>query len=242
MQERSLPSTGDNDPLLPEFTPEKGPALDPEKGDKPEGKDENKDGDDAKPQADESGAKEKESKDDGRENSADDKSSCAPATASGDDDEPQKSGAKPSADDGDDEKPEQPKKTATKPSTRADGDESPEADESTDGKEADGDEKPAGKLPNITPKKPEPPKIKFKPLNDDLRDQIRDTIVNERRQKLLKELTAKIDKALRDVGLSLATSSEIKLTDPSPEQLERIQRRSEDELRKIASTFDVKFN
>jgi hypothetical protein len=241
MQERSLPPTGDNDPLLPEFAPEKGPALDSEKGDEPEGNDENKDSGDAEPPADESGAKGEKSRDEGQGNSPEDKSSCAPASASGDDDEPQKPDAKPSAADGGDAKPKQPKKTATA-AAKDDGDEKPGAEESSDGKESDGDEKPAGKEPQVTPKKPEPPKIKFKPLNDELRERIRDTIVNERRQKLLKELTAKAVKALQDVGLSLATSAEIKLTDPDPEQLERIQRRSEDELRKIASTLDVKFN
>ncbi|MGE5194595.1 MAG: hypothetical protein ACM3U2_19050 [Deltaproteobacteria bacterium] len=96
--------------------------------------------------------------------------------------------------------------------------------------------------PKIDPKKKfQPPKIKYKPLDDNLREQIRDSVVNDRRKMLLKELTAKAVKALQDVGLSFATSPDIKLNDPNPAQVKEIERRSEEELLKIADRLGMKF-
>jgi hypothetical protein len=238
MQERDLPPLDDNDPLLPEFTPEKGPALESEKGDKSEDQDEQEDGDKDRPPAGKpDGENGDKPKDKEKGDASRDESSCSPASASSDDDEPQKPAEKPAADASEEEKTEKPKKSVQEPAATDDGDDKPDAAEASDEKKPADEGKSPGKKPKITPKEP-----KYKPLNDELKNRIRDTIVNERRQKLLKELTARAVKALQDVGLSLATSSEIKLTDPNPEQLEKIQRRSEDELRKIASNLDIKFD
>src|SRR5262249_55277690 len=85
MQERDLPPLDDNDPLLPEFAPEKGPALESEKGDKPEARDEQEDGEKAGPD----GEKGDQPKDKGKGDASRDESSCSPASLSLDDDEPQ---------------------------------------------------------------------------------------------------------------------------------------------------------
>src|SRR5262249_14370580 len=84
-------------------------------------------------------------------------------------------------------------------------------------------------------------KKKYKPLDDNLREQIRDSVINERRKKFLQVEKDKAVEAFRDLGLRFSTSPDVKLTDPKPEELKVIQQRSEEELRRIAGILGMKF-
>ncbi|HLJ10931.1 MAG TPA: hypothetical protein VKU82_07065 [Planctomycetaceae bacterium] len=113
-----------------------------------------------------------------------------------------------------------------------DGEKSPQADENAS----------APTSGASAPPKAETPKTRYKPLDDELRDVIRDKMVEQRVVKVVQEQSRKIVDAMRDVGLKFAvSSSEIKLTDPSAEQLETLNLRSEEELKKIAETFGATF-
>ncbi len=106
----------------------------------------------------------------------------------------------------------------------------------------DADSEEAGASgPKIRGKKKEPLKIKYKPLDDALREQIRDSVINDRRKKLLQTQTNKAVEALRDLGLKFSTSKEIKLSDPNPAELKTIESRSKAGLHEIADSLGMKF-
>ncbi len=234
MHEFEAPPRDESEPIDPEFAPEKGPALDSEEGAKPQSK---------RPEPKE----EAEPKDDGKDKSpgSEKGSECAPAVA-GDDTEAARPDEPAAPKDGENEgepKTEQSKKPAAAEKDSADA---KDADaEKDEGKKvaneaADGD-MDAGKPPVVNPKKFQPPKIKYKPLDDKLREDIRDSIVSDRRKKLLKDQAAKAVKAFQGVGLKFATSPDIKLVEPDPVQVKEIERRSEEELLKIADSLGMKF-
>jgi hypothetical protein len=150
------------------------------------------------------------------------KSDCG-AAASDDD-------AKPQTKD-DTDKPD-----AAKPPAKEQGDE--DAASTTGDKEVKSDEPAAG----TGKKKREPSRIKYKPLDDSLRDNIREKVLQERREKIMKEESDRAFEAMRDAGARLSTSPDIKLTEPNAEQLKMIERRSEEELRKIADSLGMKFD
>jgi hypothetical protein len=241
MYEFEAPARGESEPIDPEFAPEKGPALGPEEGakppaDKPESKDETdkkEAGKDKTPDA----------KPDSRKDSE-----CLPAVVSDDEEVPKPEETAAGNDEKKDGEPAA--KESKKPA--ADRDEKDAAgakdgDTKKDGEDKNestgDDDQSADGPPKITPKdRFQPPKIRYKPLDDDLREQIRDSIVSDRRKKLLKDQAAKAVEAVREVGYSFSTSSDIKLSDPDPAQLKEIERRSEDKLRQIADNLGMKFN
>jgi hypothetical protein len=223
-------------PIRPAAVAAPGPALDPdatppESSNKPEAKSDSP----------------------AKDGAAEKKSDCVPGAA--DDEEP--------ANKGDAATPAPPKKPGVKPEIKEDLSpaagstkpiEKPDATEAGNGKKEEGEKADATpaeeeEKPVIDPLKggrknsfqPPQTRIKYKPLDDNLRDQIRDSVINDRRKKLLQEQTAKAVKILQDVGLKFATSASIKLTDPDPVQLKEIDRKSEEELRKVADSLGMRF-
>lgn len=120
---------------------------------------------------------------------------------------------------------------------------SKDADDKEEGsQEMEEDAAPQG--PSLNPGKASPhkvPKIKYKTLDDDLREVIRESIFQERAHKAMKDLVARTRDAMSKVAAGFAVSSEVKLTDPDAKQLEKLQGLAEAELRKIAETFGLKF-
>jgi hypothetical protein len=166
----------------------------------------------------------------------DDVSKDAPA-------ESDKPAAKPPADDAaETDKADEKASAAAKPPEKESGTEPAKepGDDSAKEKEAD----TALDGPILSPGKAKPhetPKIKFKPLDDDLRDKIRESIIQERARKMMKDQVANAREAMSDVAANFAVSTEVKLTDPDAKQLVELQRRAKDELRKIADKFNMKF-
>lgn len=232
----------DTSPINPEFVPEsvkepEDPAVDGDAGDKPEEKSKES-GDKSKKKADEPKDKSSEKApecgpgldDDAKPADKTDK----PASKSDSDDPLIKSAGKKGdkdaekKDDASDEDKPAPKPPVEKPS---------DEDEPA-GKESPDDEKPA-KTGDKKPKTPPPPKIKYKPLTDELREIIRESLLRERTLKLMRDEAAKVREAMFNVGLQF--SDKYKLTDPKPDELKILISQSEEELRKIAGTFAVKF-
>jgi hypothetical protein len=242
LYEFEAPAPDETAPIDPEFAPEKGPALDsdapkskpqdqpketPEKAnDASEPSDE-----DAKPQAkdgdDASGNEGKAPSTKGSDCSsvADENEETKPAAKAGSE-KPTGERAKKKEAGG-----RQAARTAGDSEYTPDPPPLPEGD----------DEKAGAEGPKISGRK-EPPKIKYKPLDDNLREQIRDSVLNDRRQKLLQAETNKAVEAVRDLGLKLSTSPDVKLSDPNPEEVKTIERRSEEGLRKIAADLGMKFS
>jgi hypothetical protein len=116
----------------------------------------------------------------------------------------------------------------------------PPAEEESDEQPATEDKTPpfgAGK----PPRKPAVRPLKFKPLNDELRDLIRESIVHERTLARMKEVASKAADALRDVGLELAQQKEFDISRGKPEDLARLADRSREKLQEIAEKFAAKF-
>lgn len=264
LQQIDAAPPGETDPIEPEFAPEKGPSLEsdsPEKSPGAAAKSEEKQTDPgkegAKPPADgepdAKGAKPDESqgapKDTGTgetpaEKGPDQGPDCAPPSAADD-----AEGSPDASKDGGDQAGEKPQESsADSPATTAQDKDSNDKDTASkesqekakeDEAAAESDDKPiiGGK-----PKKAaEPPKISYKPLDDELREIVREKVIRERTLKALKAETTSAVEAMRTVGLRFATSTEMKLTDPGPEELKALDRESEQELRKIADHLGLKF-
>jgi hypothetical protein len=106
----------------------------------------------------------------------------------------------------------------------------------------DMDEAPA--LPRIGGKKPAPPArpLKFKPLDDDLKNVIRESIIQDRVGKLMQDEIARAQEAMQRVGEKFAVSEDLNhLSDPTPKQLDELEHRSETELRKVGESVGMKF-
>lgn len=130
-----------------------------------------------------------------------------------------------------------------------------EADVSSDEKKPDGrapaaDEKseepavpeksdPAGN--GAAPRKPPVRQLKFKSLDDELREVIRESIVHERTLARMKDVSSKAADALRDVGLHFAQQNEFDFTRGRPDDIARLADRSREELQAIAAKFGAKF-
>lgn len=250
LQERDLSSRDESEPINPDFAPEKGPKLD---GDKTEPEDETPDEPGDKPKKPDADAKKPESSEKpDKKDEANKEEKCLPTAEDNDDEKPsEKSTDKNEAD----------KKDADKPTGKNDADNKDAEKSDTGKKEAKKDapadkeapEKPEGEeeTPAVTKpkestdgakKEPESPKIKYKPLTDELREVIRESIIRERTLKLMKEKTAEARTALSDLGIRFSTpGEEIKLSDPNPQQLKELEKRSEEELRKIADKLGMKF-
>ncbi len=216
----------DTTPIDPPFAPETGPVLDgdskksskeaPKKEDEPSGTD-----DAAKPQSDGDDAK--------NDGDADKKETECSSTASEEDgaaEDKEPEAAKSQASD---------ERQATGNEGKNDAEFVPDHPALPEG----GDDETGGAAAKNG--KTAPPKKKYKPLDDNLREQIRDSVINDRRKKFLKAEKDKAVEAFRDLGLKFSTSPDIKLTDPNPDELKVLQRRSEEELRKIAANLGMKF-
>ncbi len=167
--------------------------------------------------------------------SSDQKSDCGSAVSEESD------AVKPQAKDNVDENDA---KSADSPAKK-DADENDDAGAASDTKEASGagDDNPGTTATGKSrSKKGGPPTFKYKPLDEQIREQIRESVLQDRRQKIMKEQTAKAVEAMREIGLRLSTSPDIKLTEPNAEQLRTIELRSDDELRKIADQLGMKFD
>lgn len=226
-------------PIDPQFAPEKGPALD---GDSEEMPDDSpakpKDPSETRDDDPNSDAEKPQPKDEKKDNG--DKDDEAPASKQGTDCLAIAEGDVAIDDDTD-------KPAAKKPAAKPEADDSPDTPESpdlpqpTDKPDTTETDDAGQEAPVVSGKKkpPEPPKIKYKPLDDSLKGQIRDSVINDRRKKLLKEQTNKAVVALKALGLKFATAT--KLTDPNPEELKTIERTSEEELRQIGDSLGMKF-
>jgi len=89
--------------------------------------------------------------------------------------------------------------------------------------------------------KPEIRGPKFKPLDDQLREQIKDYILADRAIVRIEESTKAVSEALRDFGLRLAQRKEFDLTRLNPEQVPLLIEISREEMQKIADKFGLKF-
>jgi len=266
--EFEAPPLDETAPIDPEFAPEKGPALDGDAGDgdSPKKPKENPEKSEEPSESPDQGAKPKDktppSKDETKGESDKAEEAKDPAKGSdcfavvADDDAGTKEAAKPDvkpavkadAKSGTDAPASKAgkKKGAKKPKSEEKATPPAEAGDSADTPEPpalpeDADSEKAASGPKIKGKK-EPPKIKYKPLDDALREQIRDSVINDRRKKLLQAQTNKAMEALRNLGGKFSTSAEIKLTDPNPAQLKTIESRSEEGLRQIADSLGMKFS
>jgi hypothetical protein len=83
--------------------------------------------------------------------------------------------------------------------------------------------------------------IKFKPLDNDLREIIRESIVHERTLQRMKEVSSKAVEALRDASLRFAQQGGFDLSHSKPEETGRLVERSREELEGIAKTYGLKF-
>ncbi|MGQ0635739.1 MAG: hypothetical protein ACT4QC_14080 [Planctomycetaceae bacterium] len=91
--------------------------------------------------------------------------------------------------------------------------------------------KPAGKAPA---------EIRYKPLDDELRDMIRESLLRERTLRRQRELQAKAAETLPDVGARLA-DQETPDTKADPQQRKQLMEISRKELQSIAKRFDMRF-
>ena len=150
------------------------------------------------------------------------------------------------------EKPDPTDKPAAKPPTDAasekgvagekKGEDSETKDESaTDDKESKENAADAAVKGPSLGKPHEPPKMKYKPLDDKLKEMIRESIIQDRAKKAMKDQVAKAREAMSKVAAGFAVSSEVKLTEPNPKELDELERRADDELNKIAKQFGMKF-
>lgn len=236
------PSTGEAAPINPDFAPEgeakpQGPALEPgalpaqekpaPEGDRPEAP--SVPGDE--PPTDEP-----------KDTRATPEGSCGTTLAVADDgaseDKAEETSTQPAA--GDEKaslqnQPDETKSAADK-SPPAETDRPDAADEpsASSGKEEETDED-SGKS------KPEIRAPKFKPLDDQLREQIKDYILADRATVRIEERTKAASEALRDVGLRLAQSKDFDLTRLKPEQVPLLIETSREEMQKIADKFGLKF-
>jgi hypothetical protein len=236
--DEKMPS--DTTPIDPQFAPEKGPSLDGDSKDSSKVNPEKSEASSGTDDAAKSPANDKdESGDAAKEDAGADKrkADCSSAGANEDDakDEEKSAATEPSRDG-------TAKKAAVEfgaeggsaEKTGSDDDEFvPESPALPEGADDDQGAKTGGKKA--------PPKKKYKPLDDNLREQIRDSVLNDRRRKFLQAEKDKAVEAFRDLGLRFSTASDIKLTDPKPEELKLLQQRSEDKLRKIAASLGMKF-
>jgi|GEM_PF-6597949 len=230
----------DASPLDPGFAPEKDEKMPadesdakPDSADKPADKPADKDKDDKPKQESDkpSSSKPEDAKPDEAKN--DDKPDCAPGV----DDEAKKDSAAES------------ENAAKPPAEPAADNDKPEAKKPAEDKSKEEDEKDvadeAPKAPAVGPRLNQPhapPKIKYKPLDDELREGIRETILYKRSQKMMKDIIAKARDAMSNVAAGFAVSTKVKLTEPNAKELAVLESRSDEELHKIAEKFGMKFD
>ncbi|MSR56123.1 MAG: hypothetical protein EXS05_00375 [Planctomycetaceae bacterium] len=128
----------------------------------------------------------------------------------------------PTADDGDST--DKPKEEEEEPSAPEDDDLAPPATNS-------------GRKPPKAPPRP----VKYKPLDDALRDEIRDSIIHERTVQRMKDLSAKAAQELHAAGLKLSQRADLDLTKLKPRDVEELAKSSRDDMEKIASKYGLKF-
>ena len=250
---------GDKPQDKSEGQPETPDAAPKTKAEKPESKDETPEPQDDKPESKsppEKGA-EKESGCSAASVLEDDAQEPAPAKTDKSDaaeEDLKKPELKTTADDGADDKPNDKKDSkqaddagATPERDNADADKSAGDESKKPGDKAANDKADSADdlLPKIgkgVKKFAAAPKIKYKPLDDNLRDLIRESVIQERRQKIMKEQSAKALAALRDVGLKFATSADIKLTEPNSDELKRLEQMSQEAFRQIADDLGMRFD
>lgn len=98
-------------------------------------------------------------------------------------------------------------------------------------------------LPPLGKSAKTPPRpIKYKPLDDALRDEIRDSIIDERTQQRVKELTAKASQELHAAGLRFSQQqADLDLTKLKPAEVARLADQSREALQKIAKKYALHF-
>jgi hypothetical protein len=223
-------SPDDKTPIDPDITPEEGsqPPTKPGKGpqlqqsDEP-GQNDAAPDDPAKPQAKDGELPQTEEKQPEcgvvfAKDEAQDESSGKPKTES----QPVDSATK-------DQEPDQ-KKPATNDAEEPDND-GPVESPKSDAPSKDGDKS----------KIAAPPEIKFKPLDDEIKRLIRESLIEERTGKYMKEAADGARQAMSNLADTFADSKDIKLVDPDEKQLAELEQRSTAELRKIAAKFGMKF-
>jgi hypothetical protein len=224
----------DAGPIDPEFAPENGeklprdePASDSDSANRPAGEPGAADGETAQPPVGRPTTDDPKSKDSQPDElpgdaQSDDKPNCS----SGVDENDSQEDSEPSAD--------RPKIEVPQDEEKKPGDDLQ--------KEGAHDDEPTGPIIDAgKSSQHKAPTITYKPLDDELRDTIRESIMRERAQKLMKDLVAKVRDAMSKVAANFAVSNEVKLTEPNPKELAELERRAEAELRKIAEQFGVKF-
>lgn len=103
-------------------------------------------------------------------------------------------------------------------------------------------EEPGGAAPGAkAPPDKQPPAVRYKPLDDDLRSIIKDSLIRERVLARMQEKQSQAAEELRDVGLKLATSSQFDLTKPKPAESRRLIERAASEMQAIGKRFDMTF-
>lgn len=83
--------------------------------------------------------------------------------------------------------------------------------------------------------------LKFKPLDADLREIIRESIVHERTLARMKDVSGKAMEALRDASLKFAQQGGFDLSRSDPKETGRLVERSREELEGVAKTYGLKF-
>lgn len=144
-------------------------------------------------------------------------------------------------DDAKDPKAEETPKEEPKSQAKGDAPAQPEAGKEEPEKKEPASEGAEPKADDAGPKITAPPELKFKPLDDDLRARIRESLMEERIKKLMKDAAENARRAMGSVAESFADSKDIKLVDPDEKQLADLEKRSAEELRKIGEKFDMKF-
>jgi hypothetical protein len=246
--------TGLNDdasPLDPGFAPENGEKMPPDETDSDADSTDQKekpgqpDEESPKPPADEPKSKASQPGEKPQGEKPEDKPDCSSGV-----DDADKEDAAPTAEA---DKPAAKPRTDTASAKDAAGAKEPGPTETPEkaSKDTDAKEKEDSKEDDTAPQGPilspgkarqhEIPKIKYKPLDDDLREKIRESIIQERAKKMMKDQVANAREAMSKVAAGFAVSTEVKLTDPNAKQLAELERRAKDELREIADKFNMKF-
>lgn len=85
------------------------------------------------------------------------------------------------------------------------------------------------------------PAVRYKPLDDELRGVIRDSLLSERTVGLLRQKQVEAADALREVGLKFAREKEFDLAKPSRDEAGKLAERAKEEMKKIAERFGMEF-
>ncbi|MFN0055140.1 MAG: SurA N-terminal domain-containing protein [Planctomycetales bacterium] len=146
-------------------------------------------------------------------------------------------------------------KNADEPSADKPEEASPQAEAAEE--EADANEDPSAPLvpseemPEETPEEmseetkpaPKPPtrKLKYKPLDDDLKDLIRSSLLHERTLEGMRELSNTVAEQLRDSGLRITQKFGFDLVHLKPQQAEEMIETAREDMQRVAREHGLKF-